>query len=123
MNSIVGIDLGTTNSGVSVVKDGFPVMLPKGNERIIPSVVGYTRDGQWLVGTPARNQYVLNPENTVRSIKREMGTDVRVPLAGRQFSPPEISALVLRELKAIAADIRKGNTEGKAQLASYMRLL
>lgn len=102
MNSIVGIDLGTTNSGVSVVKDGFPVMLPKGNERIIPSVVGYTGDGQWLVGTPARNQYVLNPENTVRSIKREMGTDTRVTLAGRQFSPPEISAFILRELKAIA---------------------
>jgi molecular chaperone DnaK len=99
---IVGIDLGTTNSGVAIVQDGAPQMLPNGSERIIPSVVGYSPAGQWLVGTPARNQYVLHPENTVRSIKREMGTDTRVALAGRQFSPPEISSFILRELKAIA---------------------
>lgn len=99
---IVGIDLGTTNSGVAIVRNGAPQMLPNGDERIIPSVVGYSPPGQWLVGTPARNQYVLNPENTVRSIKREMGTDIRVQLAGRHFSPQEISSFVLRELKVIA---------------------
>ena len=99
---IVGIDLGTTNSGVAIVRNGAPQMLPHGDERIIPSVVGYSPAGQWLVGTPARNQYVLSPENTVRSIKREMGTDTRVQLAGRAFSPPEISAFILRELKTIA---------------------
>ena len=102
MSRIIGIDLGTTNSGVSVVHGRFPEMLPNGNERIIPSVVGHTQDNQWLVGTPARNQYVLNPENTVRSIKREMGTDTRISLAGQQFSPQEISAFILRELKSIA---------------------
>lgn len=102
MSKIVGIDLGTTNSGVAIVQDGTPQILANGSERIIPSVVGYTSDGQWLVGTPARNQYVFDPENTVRSIKREMGTDTRVSLAGRELSPPEISAFILRELKTIA---------------------
>jgi len=102
MSTIVGIDLGTTNSGVSVVRDGAPQMLPNGDERIIPSVVSYTDDGKWLVGTPARNQYILNPETTVRSIKRHMGTDYQVRLAGRNLRPQEISAFVLRELKAIA---------------------
>jgi molecular chaperone DnaK len=101
-NTIVGIDLGTTNSGVAVVRDGAPQMLPNGEERIIPSVVGYSSASQWLVGTPARNQYVFDPDNTVRSIKREMGSDKRVHLGGQQFTPQEISAFVLRELKAIA---------------------
>ncbi|HET92184.1 MAG TPA: heat-shock protein Hsp70 [Chloroflexi bacterium] len=99
---IVGIDLGTTNSGVAIVKNGAPEMLPHGEERIIPSVVGRSPTGQWLVGTPARNQYVLYPENTVRSIKREMGSDLLVQLGDRTFSPQEISAFILRELKSIA---------------------
>ena len=102
MNTIIGIDLGTTNSGAAIVRNGAPQMLPKGKERIIPSVVGYSPTGQWLVGTPARNQYIVSPENTVRSIKREMGTEKRVELAGQQFSPQEISAFILRELKGIA---------------------
>jgi molecular chaperone DnaK len=102
VSTIVGIDLGTTNSGVAIVRDGVPQMLPNGEERIIPSVVGYSSTGQWLVGTPARNQYVFDPDNTVRSIKREMGTDKRVLLGGQQFTPQEISAFVLRELKGIA---------------------
>ena len=101
-NTIVGIDLGTTNSGVAVVRGGTPTMLPNGNERIIPSVVGCASGGKWLVGTPARNQYVLAPDDTVRSIKRKMGTDARVTLGGKTFSPPEISAFILRELKGIA---------------------
>ncbi len=102
MSKIVGIDLGTTNSGVAIVRDGMPVMLPHGTERIIPSVVGYSPDGQWLVGTPARNQYVFSPENTVRSIKRQMGTATRVTLAEREFTPPELSAFILRQLKEVA---------------------
>ncbi len=101
MNTIVGIDLGTTNSGVAVVRAGTPMMLAHGNERIIPSVVGWSSSG-WLVGTPARNQYVLAPEETARSIKRQMGTDARVTLGGKPLSPPEISALILRELKGVA---------------------
>ncbi len=99
---IVGIDLGTTNSGVAIVRDGTPQMLPNGEERIIPSVVGYSPSGEWLVGTPARNQYVLHPEETVRSIKREMGTDIKVHLDGRDLTPQEVSAFILRELKTIA---------------------
>ncbi len=102
MNKIVGIDLGTTNSGVAIVDNGAPRMLPNGSERIIPSVVGYSPSGEWLVGTPARNQYVFNPENTVRSIKRSMGTDLRVELARHTFTPQEVSAFILRELKKIA---------------------
>jgi molecular chaperone DnaK len=102
MSKIIGIDLGTTNSAVAVTNDGVPHILPRGEERIMPSVVGYGSDGRWLVGTPARNQYVLAPENTVRSIKRQMGTDARVTLGGRPFSPPEISAFILRELKTVA---------------------
>jgi molecular chaperone DnaK len=78
-------------------------MLFDGNERIIPSVVGYSEAGkQWLVGTPARNQYVLDPDNTIRSIKRKMGSDARVTLGGQQFTPQQISAFILRELKGIA---------------------
>jgi molecular chaperone DnaK len=102
MSKIIGIDLGTTNSAVAITRHGVPEILPHGEERIIPSVVGYGGDGRWLVGTPARNQYVLAPENTVRSIKRQMGSDARVTLAGRPFSPQEISAFILRELKTIA---------------------
>ena len=103
MSKIVGIDLGTTNSGVSIVQSGTPVMLPNGSERIIPSVVGYsTINKSWLVGTPARNQFILDPENTVRSIKRKMGTDARVSMGGQEFTPQQVSAFVLRELKGVA---------------------
>ncbi len=103
MSKIVGIDLGTTNSGVSIVQNGAPIMLPNGSERIIPSVVGYAEaTQQWLVGTPARNQFVLDPDNTVRSIKRKMGSDARVRMGGQEFTPPQVSAFILRELKGIA---------------------
>jgi molecular chaperone DnaK len=103
LSKIVGIDLGTTNSGVSVVQNGAPVMLLSGSERIIPSVVGYSDASKsWLVGTPARNQYVLDPDNTTRSIKRKMGSDVRVSMGGQEFTPQQVSAFILRELKGIA---------------------
>lgn len=103
MSKIVGIDLGTTNSGVSIVQNGAPVMLPNGSERIIPSVVGYSNANKgWLVGTPARNQYVLDPDNTTRSIKRKMGSDARVSMGGQEFTPQQVSAFILRELKGIA---------------------
>lgn len=102
METIVGIDLGTTNSGVAIVRNGAPQMLPHGDERIIPSVVGRSPQGEWLVGTPAWNQVVLRPEQTVRSIKRKMGTDFRVTLGEQTFQPQEISAFILRKLKRIA---------------------
>src|SRR5258708_12144109 len=100
--TIIGIDLGTTFSAVSTVYDGTPVILPNSHERIVPSVVGVSPDGKWLVGTPALNQYTLYPDQTVRSIKRLMGTDQVITLGGYQLTPQEISALILREMKRIA---------------------
>lgn len=99
MSVIIGIDLGTTFSATAVVRDGVPHIVPQGDERIIPSVVGFTPQGALLVGTPARNQYVLHPDRTVRSIKRQMGQDVSVALGDRSYTPQEISAMILRELK------------------------
>jgi molecular chaperone DnaK len=101
---IVGIDLGTTNSAVAIVQNGQPRILPKGDQRIIPSVVGHSKQAGWLVGRPALNQYVLDPDNTVRSIKRKMGSDERIVLGGREFTPQQISAFILRELKTIAEE-------------------
>ncbi len=100
---IVGIDLGTTNSEVAVIEDGLPVVISDGDDRqITPSVVGVSPAGEILVGIEALNQYVVSPEKTVRSIKREMGTDKRVQMAGQKYSPQEISAFILRKLKEIA---------------------
>jgi molecular chaperone DnaK len=97
--TIIGIDLGTTYSAVAVVRNGTPQILALGDERIMPSVVGLAPDGSLLVGTPARNQYAVHPERTIRSIKRSMGSDVQVPLGERVITPPQGSALILRELK------------------------
>ena len=109
MSKIIGIDLGTTFSAVGFVRDGLPIILPNprgaagsGGERIVPSVVGLTPDNTLVVGTPARNQYVLYPERTVRSIKRSMGTDLTLTLGERAYTPAEISAIILREMKRIA---------------------
>jgi len=108
---IIGIDLGTTFSAVGFVRQGVPVILPSGSERIIPSVVGFTPAGALIVGTPARNQYVLYPENTVRSIKRKMGSDETISLNGRSYTPTEISAIILREMKRIAEENLGGPVE------------
>lgn len=99
---IIGIDLGTTNSAVAIVENGQPRIIADGEQRIMPSVVGYSSQTGWLVGQPALNQYALNPDNTVRSIKRQMGSTEKIQLAGREFTPQEISAFILRELKTIA---------------------
>jgi molecular chaperone DnaK len=95
---IVGIDLGTTNSEIAALVDGTVRVLAVDDEQILPSVVGLSPEGDLLVGTPARNQYVLYPERTVKSIKRLMGTDQRVSLGEQTYSPPEISAMILRAL-------------------------
>jgi molecular chaperone DnaK (HSP70) len=101
---ILGIDLGTTNSEIAVYQDGRPVVLADGDGRLVlPSVVGLSEAGEALVGEEARNQLLLYPERTVRSIKRRMGTDVRVRLGEREFTPQEISAIILSRLKEIAA--------------------
>src|SRR2546422_9696194 len=125
MAKIIGIDLGTTNSCVAVMEGGEPKVIP--NEeggRTTPSVVGFTKTGERLVGQVAKRQAITNPENTVFSIKRFMGRryeevqeeikkvpykvvpgpggDVRIEIRGKQYSPPEISAMILRKLKEAA---------------------
>ena len=125
MAKTIGIDLGTTNSCMATLEGGEPVVIPNAEGgRTTPSVVGFTKDGQRLVGAPARRQQVTNPENTVFSIKRFMGRkfdevneemtivpykvvkgandDVRVEAGGKQWAPPEISAMILQKLKADA---------------------
>jgi molecular chaperone DnaK len=100
---IIGIDLGTTNSEVAVVRDRSPVVLAEDGDPILPSVVGLAADGRLLVGHAARNQYVLAPERTVKSIKRRMGEDVTVALGEQSYRPQEISAMILRSLRDRAA--------------------
>ena len=100
---IVGIDLGTTNSEVAAFADGKVQVLGPGKSKLLPSVVGLSPSGELLVGETARNQLVLYPERTVRSIKRKMGSSETVTLGDRQFTPPEISALILRELATWAS--------------------
>src|SRR5258708_5481691 len=103
MTPVIGIDLGTTFSLVASVEHNQPrIIADEHGERLVPSVVGFSPQGELLVGTPARNQYVLEPDNTVKSIKRKMGTDARTSLAGREYSPQEISAFILRRLKDTA---------------------
>ncbi len=100
MEPILGIDLGTTNSVVSVIKDGKPVVLcDELGQGILPSVVGLDGDGRLLVGQEARNQALVAPERTVKSIKRNMGEEAEVSMAGNRYSPQEISAMILRTLK------------------------
>ena len=101
--TIVGIDLGTTNSEIAVVRDGQVEVIPvAGTMRILPSVAGIGDDGALLVGAAARNQYAAHPERTVRSIKRRMGESARVTMAGKDYAPQEISAMILHRLKDLA---------------------
>ena len=99
LEPIVGIDLGTTNSEIAVIRDGRPEVIRTDGEAILPSVVGLDPQGQLLVGTPARNQWILAPERTIRSIKRKMGEDCKVRLGDREYAPQEISAIILGRLK------------------------
>ena len=100
MGKIIGIDLGTTNSCVAVMEGGEPVVIPnaEGN-RTTPSVVAFSKNGERLVGQIAKRQAVTNPENTVISIKRDMGSNKKVKIEGDEFSPQEISAMILQKLK------------------------
>ena len=126
MSKIIGIDLGTTNSVVAVMEGGEPVVITNAEgARTTPSVVAFTKDGNRLVGQVAKRQSVTNPENTVYSIKRFMGrrfdevseemkmvpykvtqagNDVRIVAGGKDWSPPEISAMILQKLKQAAED-------------------
>ncbi|MGH7314014.1 MAG: Hsp70 family protein, partial [Candidatus Rokuibacteriota bacterium] len=125
MSKVIGIDLGTTNSVVAVMEGGTPTVIPnQEGSRLTPSVVAFTKDGEILVGQVAKRQAITNPENTVFSIKRFMGRryeevqeeitkvpykvvkapngDARIEIRGKQYSPPEISAMILRKLKEAA---------------------
>ncbi len=100
MGKIIGIDLGTTNSCVAVMEGGEAVVIPNAEgSRTTPSVVAFTKDGERLVGEIAKRQAVANPENTVSSIKREMGSDYKVKIADKAYTPQEISAMILTKLK------------------------
>lgn len=100
MGKIIGIDLGTTNSCVAVIEGGEPVVIPNAEGgRTTPSVVAFAKDGERLVGDIAKRQAVANPEHTVSSIKREMGTDHKVKIEGKEYTPQEISAMILTKLK------------------------
>ena len=103
MSKIIGIDLGTTNSCVAVMEGGKPVVIANTEgARTTPSVVAFTKTGERLVGEPAKRQAVTNADNTISSIKRHMGSDYRVNIDGKKYSPQEISAMVLQKLKADA---------------------
>ena len=103
MGKIIGIDLGTTNSCVSVIEGGEPVVITNSEgSRTTPSVVAFTKDGERPVGQLAKNQAVTNPEKTVISIKRHMGSDYKVDIDGKKYTPQEISAMILQKLKGDA---------------------
>ncbi len=101
---ILGIDLGTTNSAAAIMEAGRPVIIPSAEGptiagKMFPSVVAFTKDGQLLVGEPAKRQAVTNPEGTVFEIKRKMGTDYKVKLQGKEYTPQQISAFILQKIK------------------------
>lgn len=103
MGKIIGIDLGTTNSAVAIMEGGQATIIPnaEGN-RTTPSVVAFTKDGERLVGETAKRQAIMNPDRTIASIKRDMGTDRKVTIDGKAYTPQEISAMTLQKLKADA---------------------
>ncbi|MFB6142929.1 MAG: Hsp70 family protein, partial [Halorientalis sp.] len=105
-NKILGIDLGTTNSAFAVMEGDDPEIVVNGEgERTTPSMVAFTEDGERLVGKPAKNQAVQNPENTVQSIKRHMGEDdYTVELQGEEYTPEQVSAMILQKIKRDAEE-------------------
>ena len=103
MGKIIGIDLGTTNSCVAVIEGGEPVVIPNAEgSRTTPSVVAFAKNGERLVGQVAKRQAVANPDRTIISIKRDMGTDRRISIDGKEYTPQDISAMILMKLKADA---------------------
>ena len=121
MSKIIGIDLGTTNSCVAVMEGGEAVVIPnaEGN-RTTPSVVAFSKDGERMVGQVAKRQAITNPDRTVISIKREMGTDYKVDIDGKKYTPQEISAMILQKLKADAeAYLGQSVTEAVITVPAY----
>ena len=117
MSKVIGIDLGTTNSVVAVMEGGEPTVITNTEgSRITPSVVGFSKTGERLVGQLAKRQAVSNPDRTISSIKREMGTNYKVSIEDKNYSPQEISAMVLQILKA-AAEAYLGTTVTQAVIS------
>ena len=106
MSKVIGIDLGTTNSCVAVMEGGEAVVIPnaEGN-RTTPSVVAFSKTGERMVGQVAKRQAITNPDRTISSIKREMGSDYKVTIDSKSYTPQEISAMILQKLKADAVPI------------------
>ena len=121
MSKIIGIDLGTTNSCVAVMEGGEPVVIENSEgARTTPSVVGFTKTGDRLVGQVAKRQAITNPDNTVSSIKRQMGTDHKVTLNGKEYTPQQVSAMILQKLKADAeAYLGESVTEAVITVPAY----
>lgn len=121
MGKIIGIDLGTTNSCVAVVEGGRPTVIPNAEgQRTTPSVVAFAKSGERLVGDPAKRQAVTNAPRTIASVKRKMGSDERIPIDGKCFSPQEISAMILQKLKADAeAYLGEPVTEAVITVSAY----
>ncbi len=106
MAKVIGIDLGTTNSCVAVMEGGDPVVIPNPEgARTTPSVVAFSKTGERLIGQVAKRQAVTNPNRTVMSIKRDMGTDRKVNIDDKKFSPQEISAMILQKLRRMQKHI------------------
>lgn len=105
MSKIIGIDLGTSNSAAAVLEGGRPSLVPSaegttvGGGKAFPSYVAFTKDGQLLVGEPARRQAVTNPEGTVYAFKRKMGTDHKYRIWGKEYTPQQLSAFLLQKIK------------------------
>jgi len=104
MAKIIGIDLGTSNSAAAVLEGGRPVLIPSSEGitlygKAFPSYVAFTKDGQILVGEPARRQAIANPEGTVTAFKRKMGTDYKYKIFGKEYTPQELSAILLQKIK------------------------
>ena len=103
MGKIIGIDLGTTNSCVAVMEGGKPTVIANAEGvRTTPSIVAFAKNGDRLVGDPAKRQAVTNADRTISSIKRHMGTDYKVTIEDKKYTPQEISAMILQKLKADA---------------------
>ena len=124
MGKVIGIDLGTTNSCVSVLEGGDPVVIPnaEGN-RTTPSIVAFAKNGERLVGETAKRQAITNPERTVLSIKRHMGTGYSVQIDGKTYTPQDISAMILSKLKVDAeAYLGEKVTEAVITVPAYFTM-
>src|SRR5436190_5195998 len=106
MGRIIGIDLGTSNSAAAAMEGGRPVIIPSAegagvaSGKAFPSFVAFTKDGQVLVGEPARRQAAINPEGTVYAAKRKMGTDFKYKIFGKEYTPQQISSFILQKIKS-----------------------